>query len=91
MGIFIGDNQSSSAARCALKLNYAVRNIVSSALKAQYSTGFSVRQVVGIDVSDIRAARTGVRGDIRGLPEARAMLEFTSTETVIYLTSWYLD
>lgn len=62
MGVFVGDAQSSSAARCALKINYAVKNIVTPALKAQYNSGYDVKQVVGIDTSTIRAARTGVRG-----------------------------
>ncbi len=36
MGVFIGDNQSTSAARCGLKINYAVREILNPAIKAQY-------------------------------------------------------
>ena len=64
MGMFIGDYQSTPAARTALKINYAVRNIVNPALLKQYPhTAFRVRQVVGIDTSPIHAARTGVRGD----------------------------
>jgi class 3 adenylate cyclase len=63
MGVFIGDSQCSSAARCGLKINYAVGNIVNPALKNQYPhQDLVVRQVVGIDASPIRAARTGVRG-----------------------------
>jgi class 3 adenylate cyclase len=63
MGVFVGDLQSTRAMRCALKINYAVQYIVNPALKARYSTvAFEVRQVVGIDTSPIRAARTGVRG-----------------------------
>ena len=63
MGVFIGDRQSSPAAKCALKINYAVREIINPAIKKQYNTAFHVAQCVGIDVSEIRAARTGVRGD----------------------------
>lgn len=63
MGVFVGDLQSTRAMRCALKINYAVQYIVNPALKARYPTvAFEVRQVVGIDTSPIRAARTGVRG-----------------------------
>jgi len=63
MGVFIGSSQSTPAARCALKINYAVRNIINPALAAQYPhRTFRVQQVVGIDTSEIRAARTGVRG-----------------------------
>jgi class 3 adenylate cyclase len=64
MGVFIGDYQSSSAAKCALKINYAVRKIINPALKAQYpSSNFSVAQCIGIDTSEVYASRTGVRGD----------------------------
>jgi class 3 adenylate cyclase len=64
MGIFVGDSQTTSAAKCGLKINYAVQSIITPALKAQYSqNNYTVKQVIGIDSSPIRAARTGVRGD----------------------------
>ncbi len=64
MGVFVGANQTTPAARCALKINWAVQNVVNVALKEQYpNSDYKVRQVVGIDTSEIRAARTGVRGD----------------------------
>jgi len=63
MGIFVGDTPCTSAVRCALKINHAVELIINPALKAQYAQStFTVKQVVGIDISPIRAARTGVRG-----------------------------
>lgn len=63
MGVFVGDQQSNSAARCGLKLNYAVREILNPALKSQYpNSTYTIKHVVGIDTSNIRAARTGVRG-----------------------------
>lgn len=64
MGVFIDDRQSTNAAICALKINHATKNIIMPALKYQYpKTNFTLRHVVGIDTSPIRAARTGVRGD----------------------------
>ena len=64
MAVFVGDSQTTPAARAGLKINYAVREIVNPALTAQYPSGtYEVKQVVGIDTSTIRAARTGVRGD----------------------------
>ncbi len=64
MGGFIDDRQSTNAAKCALKINYATKNIIMPALKNQYpETGFTLRHLAGIDTSPIRAARTGVRGD----------------------------
>ena len=63
MAVFIGDRQTSSAAKCGLQLNWAVRNIVNPALAKQYpNSQFTVGQVVGIDTSEVRAARIGVRG-----------------------------
>ncbi len=63
MGVFIGDSKNSDAARCALKINYAVNEIVNSELAAVYTdTTYRVRHVVGIDSSEVRLARTGVRG-----------------------------
>jgi class 3 adenylate cyclase len=63
MGIFVGENPCTRATRCGLKINYAVEQIVNPALKAQYpSDSYEVKQVVGIDASSIRAARTGIRG-----------------------------
>jgi class 3 adenylate cyclase len=64
MAVFIGDNKNTSAARSALKINYAVIHIINAALVAQYpESDFRVRQVVGIDTSSQFVARTGVRGD----------------------------
>lgn len=64
MGVFIGKVQATPAVRAGLKINYAVQKIVNPALAAQYpNKPFTVSQVVGIDTSPIRVARTGVRGD----------------------------
>ncbi|MBB3461988.1 adenylate/guanylate cyclase domain-containing protein [Rhizobium sp. BK377] len=63
MGVFIGDYQSTNAVKCALRINWAIHNVINPALKKQYDTDYVVRQVVGVDTSSIRAARTGVRGD----------------------------
>jgi class 3 adenylate cyclase len=63
MGIWVGDTQSTPAAKCALKINYAVKKIMNPAFEKQYQNShFAIKHVVGIDTSPIRAARTGVRG-----------------------------
>lgn len=63
MAIFIGDNQSSSAAKCGLKINYAVKKIINPCFKKRYGDeSFEIKHVTGIDASPIRAARTGIRG-----------------------------
>lgn len=63
MAVFIGDSKNTNAARCALKINYAVTEIINPAIKQQYSsTTFQLRQTVGVDTSSLFVARTGIRG-----------------------------
>ena len=63
MAVFIGDSKNSSAAKTALKINYAVEHIINPALKNQYpNSTYKVRQTVGIDTSKLTVARTGIRG-----------------------------
>lgn len=63
MAIFLGDFQSTSAAKCALQINYAVKNIINPALARQYpAPAYQIKHVVGIDTSELHAVRTGVRG-----------------------------
>ncbi|KAF1688828.1 adenylate/guanylate cyclase domain-containing protein [Pseudoxanthomonas koreensis] len=63
MAVFIGGSKNTSAARTALKINWAVKNIINPLLKAQYpNTSYVVEQTVGIATSDLLAARTGIRG-----------------------------
>ncbi|UXY16684.1 adenylate/guanylate cyclase domain-containing protein [Chitiniphilus purpureus] len=64
MAIFTGDAKNSAAARCALRINYAVLFIIQPAIQAQYKQSpFILKHVVGIDTSPLRAARIGVRGE----------------------------
>ena len=63
MAVYIGDSKNSSAARSALKINYTVTKIINPLLKKHYPTkNYSVKQVVGIDTSELFIARTGIRG-----------------------------
>ena len=64
MAIFIGDSKNTSAVRAALKINYAVNEILRPAIKNQYpNDNFTLNHVIGIDSSALRAARIGVKGD----------------------------
>ncbi len=64
MAVYLGDYKNQSAARTALKINYAVKYIINPAIATQYpKTPYQVQQVVGIDTSALFVARTGVRGD----------------------------
>jgi class 3 adenylate cyclase len=64
MSVFTGGSKNTSAVRCALKINYAVCEIIRPALSAQYpKSELELKHVVGVDTSRLRAARIGVRGD----------------------------
>ena len=63
MAVYIGDLKNSSAAESALKINYTVTKIINPLIKKHYpTTNYRVKQVVGIDSSELFIARTGIRG-----------------------------
>ena len=64
MGIFIGNSKNSDAAKAALRINWALREIVNPANKKVYAdTAYELGHVIGIDTSPILACRIGVRND----------------------------
>ncbi len=64
MAIFTGKLKNTSAVKAALKINYAVENILRPAIKKQYpNSSFLLKHVVGIDTSSLRAVRIGVKAD----------------------------
>lgn len=64
MAVFTGDAKCTDAVRCAMKIAYAVEEIVQPAIIAQYpNSSFVLKHVVGVDVSQLRTSRIGVRGD----------------------------
>ena len=63
MAVFIGDLKNTRAARTALKINHAVKNIINPQIASCYpQRSFALKHVVGIDTSPLWVARTGVRG-----------------------------
>lgn len=63
MAVFTGERKNSSAVRAAMKINYAVEEIIRPAIQTQYPTNtFTLKHVVGVDTSALKAARIGVRG-----------------------------
>lgn len=63
MAVFTGTTKNTSAVRAAMKINYAVEEIIRPAIAKQYpNTNFDLKHVIGIDSSQLRAARIGVRG-----------------------------
>lgn len=64
MSVFVGDTKNTTAVRTALKINYAVEEILRPAIKKYFpKTDFIMKHVIGIDTSVLHAARIGVRGD----------------------------
>ncbi|MFI8370938.1 adenylate/guanylate cyclase domain-containing protein [Streptomyces sp. NPDC085466] len=66
MGIFIGDSKNSNAAEAALKIKYAMKDLVQPALYRNLATlqtaGFQPRMCVGIASGEAFITRAGVRG-----------------------------
>jgi class 3 adenylate cyclase len=63
MGVFVGNSKETTAVRAALKINWAVKNIVVPLRNKVYSkTTISLGHVVGVDASPLFIAKTGVRG-----------------------------
>lgn len=96
MGIFISNRQSNEAVSCALELNYAIKNLVQPELEKKWTTDFKIRHVVGIDTSETRVARTGVRGDndlvwIGNSANLAAKLTGLSAESPTWITKRVYD
>lgn len=96
MGVFIGNRQRNDAVSCALKINYAVKKYVQSEMEKKWSGEYNIRHVIGIDTSEIRAARTGVRGDndlvwIGTAANLAAKLTSLSADRPIWITKRVYD
>jgi class 3 adenylate cyclase len=65
MAVFLGSGMASNACRAAFAINHAVVKILNPKVREQYpklATDFSIKQAVGIDMSPLFVARTGIRG-----------------------------
>lgn len=96
MGIFISKSQRNDAVSCALEINYAVKNIVQAEMEKNWNSDFKIRHVIGIDASEIRAARTGVRGDndlvwIGNAANLAAKLTALTADTPTWITKRVYD
>jgi len=66
MAVFTGDTKNTSAVRCALKIHWAVQAIIQPAIEAyrfKGAEGFVLKHKIGVDTSQLHAARIGIRGD----------------------------
>ena len=63
MGVFLGDGKNSNAAKTALRINWAAKELIQPSIDTQYpSKGYVLQHRVGIDTSTIHVIRAGVRG-----------------------------
>jgi class 3 adenylate cyclase len=63
MAVYIGKAKNTSAVKTALKIKWAVDEIVNPGIRNVYKeSDFYVKHVVGIDTCELLVARTGVRG-----------------------------
>jgi class 3 adenylate cyclase len=64
MAVFISESKNSTAAKTALKINWAVSKIINPSLKVQYgAAAYQMSHSIGIDTSEIMVSRIGVRND----------------------------
>jgi len=67
LGVFIGDYKSSSAAKCALQIKWAVDEVIRPKFEAKYESvreaSFTISHGVGIDTGTVLAVRGGARGE----------------------------
>lgn len=67
MGVFIGDSKNTSAAKCALNINYAFLNIIKPKLEAKYNVfangTYKLAHCTGIDTSEVLVVRSGIRNN----------------------------
>lgn len=97
MGVFIGDLKNTTAAKTALKLNYAIWHMVNPAIRDQYGDkAYRLRHVIGIDSSRILASRIGVRNDndiewVGPAANYAAKLSSLSEPDWVYITARVFD
>ena len=66
MGVFVGDSKNSNAAKCALQINYVVKEIIKTKFERKYDSiknaSFDIRHGVGVDTGTVITVRAGARG-----------------------------
>ena len=67
LAVFIGDSKNTSAARCALNINYAVTKVIRPKFESKYSSikenGIILSHGTGVDTGTILMVRAGARGN----------------------------
>jgi adenylate cyclase len=64
MGIFIGGSKNTNAAKCALKMNWVVKEALVPQAKAKFASlkDFNLTHCAGVSRSEVLVVRGGVRG-----------------------------
>ena len=63
MAVFIGDSKNTNAVKAAMKIRWAVDNILMPKKNEKYPENkFSLKHVTGIDTCELFVAKTGARG-----------------------------
>ena len=67
LGVFVGKSKNTTAAKCALQINYTVQRLIRPKFEAKYESirdaSFSISHGVGLDTGIVLAVRVGARGD----------------------------
>jgi len=64
MAVYLSNSKNTQAVRSAMKINYAVHKIINPLMSNQYpNKAYRLKQVVGVDTSELYVARIGVRND----------------------------
>jgi adenylate cyclase len=64
MAAFVGDSKNSSAAKCALKINYCFVNLLKPKFEAAFpklASEFTLAHCTGVDTSELLVVRGGIR------------------------------
>lgn len=63
MAVFVGAAAETTAAKTALQINHAIKELVNPTLRAKYAgVAYQIVHVVGVDSGPILVAKTGIRG-----------------------------
>lgn len=67
MGIFIGDTKNTTASYCARNIDWVVNELINPKAKAKFKSirdnNIRIKHCVGIDTSEARAVRSGIRNN----------------------------
>lgn len=67
LGVFVGGSKNTTAAKCALQIKYAVKDIIRPKFENKYDSvknaTFTISHGVGVDTGTVLAVRAGARGD----------------------------